>query len=235
MSRPHSSRIQHSRRVLCHQFHPVRPARYLAPPHPPVVEIDRPVSLAQNRQHPEPHLMRKAQPHNQQHRRPTALLVPIDFRPLIFNLRHAVKTPLAKPKTAEYFPATPIIINRLQILSDFRPFFTQFFPFHDRIQNRQNLPRFARRAAILGSAAAFQPSPTYTSSRSHSLFNPAPPEVQLLPSIFCSSNRTPTYMVHSSHQPKIQYASSFTLQPGPCNIETPPRIHEGMVSPFAET
>ena len=36
--------------------------------------------------------------------------------------------PSAHPKTAEYFPATPYIINRLQILSAFRPFFAQFFP-----------------------------------------------------------------------------------------------------------
>jgi len=36
-----------------------------------------------------------------------------------------------------------------------------------------------RRAAILGSAAAFQPPPTDTSTDSHSLFNPAPPEAGL--------------------------------------------------------
>jgi len=36
-----------------------------------------------------------------------------------------------------------------------------------------------RRAAILGSAAAFQPPPTDTSTHSHSLFNPAPPEAGL--------------------------------------------------------
>jgi len=37
-----------------------------------------------------------------------------------------------------------------------------------------------RRAAILGSAAAFQPPPTDTSTHSHSLFNPAPPENGLI-------------------------------------------------------
>jgi hypothetical protein len=37
-----------------------------------------------------------------------------------------------------------------------------------------------RRAAILGSAAAFQPPPTDTSTHSHSLFNPASPEAGLI-------------------------------------------------------
>jgi hypothetical protein len=38
-------------------------------------------------------------------------------------------------------------------------------------------------------AAAFQPPPTDTSTPSHSLFNPAPPEAGLIPNSQTDSNR----------------------------------------------
>lgn len=88
MGGPHSSRIQDSRRVLRHQFYPVRPARHVAAAHAPVIKENRPVVLAQNRQHSEPHVMGETQTHDEQHRRPAALLIPVEVRALIENVGH---------------------------------------------------------------------------------------------------------------------------------------------------
>jgi len=89
MSSRYSRSIQHSRRILCHQPHPVRSARRVASPHAPVIEENRPVAPAQNRQDPKPHVVCETQTHNEQHRLPAAHLVPINVHPAISNVRHS--------------------------------------------------------------------------------------------------------------------------------------------------
>ena len=253
MRRPHSCRIQHSRRVLCHQFHPVRPTRHLASPHPPIVEIDRPVALAQKRQHPKPHIMGETQPHNQQHRRPASLLGPINLRPLVFNVRHAVKTPSTQPKIVEYLTSLPIIINRLQILSQFRLLFTQFFPSAPTFLLASHVPCPDRSfPTVIGTLTDLETPTRLCVART--LVSAAPRLVSALfherrqfryPAIipsgrlafsFNPSNPTPTYMVHSSKQPQnpvcfLLYSSTRAVY----YKTTPREFHEGMVSPFAET
>ena len=67
-----------------------------------------------------------------------------------------------------------------------------------------------RRAAILGSAAAFQPSPKYTSSRTHSLFKPALPEAGLCgPTTLASTSQS---AIPSHNTPSPLRSSPTTKQ-----------------------
>jgi len=69
------------------------------------------------------------------------------------------------------FDVLTLNVRHFQLICDFPSIFAQ--PSYTAM----------RRAAILGSAAAFQPPPTDTSTHSHNLFNPARPEARLIPGL----------------------------------------------------